>query len=210
MKRLMKNVIQQSSRWAASQRIQNVFSRKGAKTQITTLSIAEDDIGVSSDSASFCRWSLYSQFAIHNPRSSSAFTLIEVMVAVAVVTMGIVAVLGLIPVSLKSARDAADNTQAATLAQDAFGDSRRSVLALLVWPVAAPLPSTTYWDAAGETRNLVLTPDGYFQVTLTWALSPLMPNSVLIVTATVTWPANAPVASQNSSVFVTEIARYNQ
>jgi type II secretory pathway pseudopilin PulG len=137
------------------------------------------------------------------------------MVAIAVVAIGLTAVLGLLPGAIQSGRTAADNTLAATLAQDAFASMRRQVLALATtgpsWSLG-PLgttPSITYWDAAGVINTPPL-PDRYFQVTRAWTPSSLMPNSMLILTATVTWPANAPAASQNSSIFVTEIARYNQ
>ena len=141
--------------------------------------------------------------------SPSAFTLIEVVMAVAVVAIGLTAVLGLLPGAIQSGRNAADNTLAATLAEDAFSGMRRDVLAMPIgtWPPTWNASVATDWDAAGGNPSSAA--DNYFLVTLTWTQSPSMPNSGLIVTATVAWPANA-TANQSKSVFVTEIARYNQ
>ena len=142
--------------------------------------------------------------------SEGGFTLTEVVIALAVVSIGIVAVLGLLPTALQSSRNAADNTLAATIVQDTFSDMRRQVLASTVWPTAATT-LTTYWDATGLLKNPLLASDNYFLVTLTWTPSPSMPLSVLVITATVTWPAKpGMITFLNTSTFVTEIARYNQ
>jgi uncharacterized protein (TIGR02598 family) len=143
-------------------------------------------------------------------RGCCAFTLIEVVTALAVVTLGVVAVLGLIPVSLKSARDAADNTLAATIAQDCFSQMRRLALVTGAWPPAGwpALPHTYWYDAAGTNQVAGVSPDRYFQIQVT-SPSPLpsAPPNLQIIAATVTWPAKS-ANPPNTNVFVTEIAQY--
>ena len=141
------------------------------------------------------------QGLVPRSRTDEGFTLVEVMVAVAVVTMGIVAVLGLIPVGLKSARDAADNTQAAMIAQDAFSYTRRQALA--AWSSLGGI--NEYYDAAGV--NTTTSADYYFHLVTT--LTTLSSPTRVLVVSTVTWPANAlSPANQSSSTNITEIAQY--
>ncbi len=59
-------------------------------------------------------------------RNGDAFTLVEVMLALAIVSIGLIAILGLLPTGLRSARDAADNTISATVVQDSFSLLRNS------------------------------------------------------------------------------------
>ena len=57
-----------------------------------------------------------------------AFTLIEVVLAVAIASIGIIAILGLLPNAIQSSRDATDNTLSATIAQDVFANIRSQPL----------------------------------------------------------------------------------
>jgi uncharacterized protein (TIGR02598 family) len=155
------------------------------------------------------------------PRSTIAFTLVEVMIAVAVVTMGIVAVLGLIPVSLKSARDAADNTLAATIVQDIFTGVRSTFMTystntmsstsvdLSTIPSGTVRSDTLYFDIAGNQINAA-GPDSYYEVDLTYVRQYDLPT-LYRATAVVTWPAHASGVTPSSlpgSTFVTEVARF--
>src|SRR5258707_8255808 len=56
--------------------------------------------------------------------NGNGFTLVEVMLALAIVSIGLIAILGLLPTGLRSARDAADNTISATVIQDVFNTIR--------------------------------------------------------------------------------------
>ena len=142
-----------------------------------------------------------SQSAFRNPRSAIAFTLIEVMIAVAVVTLGIVAVLGLIPVGLKSARDAADNTLSATIVQDVFSVIRAQPFNSL------GAPNTLYFDQNGTNMTPVTTPYySYYRVEVSYtSLSPL---PLYGIQATVVWPAWT-ASPLNTNIFVTEVAWYD-
>ena len=143
-----------------------------------------------------------------------AFTLIEVMIAVAVVTLGIVAVLGLIPVGLKSARDAADNTLAATIAQDIFSQLRARPFGPITIYTNCENTLFTTVDLTGSGQaSWSYTQDGYlpcaaatpyYRVALAYANT--IP-SLSRVTATVVCPAQS-ANPPNINIFVTEIAQY--
>ena len=70
--------------------------------------------------------------------SANAFSLIEVVLALAVSAIGLVAILGLLPQGLQASRDAADNTISATLVHDIFSTIRTS-----------PFTSVTNVDSLG-------------------------------------------------------------
>ncbi len=59
-------------------------------------------------------------------QSANAFSLIEVVLALAVSAIGLVAILGLLPQGLQASRDAADNTISATIVHDIFSTIRAS------------------------------------------------------------------------------------
>jgi uncharacterized protein (TIGR02598 family) len=157
------------------------------------------------------------------------FSLVEVTIAVAVVAIGLIAILGLIPQGVQSSRDAADRTLAATIAQDLF-DAVRSQLftnvnlssygtfpnqlgnaynlqnSYLKYPLA-----TTYFDQSGLSPSTVQ--DSYFRVDLTFEAQAPPPPAVTpvlsLVTATVSWPAKPGMTTfLNTNVFVTEVALY--
>ena len=149
-------------------------------------------------------------------RGRHAFTLIEVMVALAVVTIGIIAILGLIPVGLKSARDTVDNTVAATIVQDIF-TGVRSTFMTYTNPVTAGVAlstigaigsSTVYFDSKGNGPVAAGT-NSYFQVNLTYEQEYTL-STLYRVTAVVTWPAHNPAGVTPSTLpgntFVTEVA----
>jgi len=140
----------------------------------------------------------------------SAFTLVEVTLALAVMAIGLIAILGLIPQGVQSSRGAADNTIAATIVQDTFSRIRQNVMTV-TWPPTPPWPSpitaSTYYDVGG-TNIETAAQNQYFLVQLT-SSGGSEPN-LLVITATVTWPANSSMTALpiNTKVFVTEIARY--
>jgi uncharacterized protein (TIGR02598 family) len=156
-------------------------------------------------------------------RNGDGFTLVEVMLALAIVSIGLIAILGLLPTGLRSARDAADNTISATIVQDVFNTIRTnqfiSVNLSDFGTVQAGQPTppynlqnnyapiTFYFDQEGFRPA---TPqDHYFQVTLTFTnQAPALP-ALSMVTATVVWPAQSKNPA-NHNVFVTRIAQYNQ
>jgi uncharacterized protein (TIGR02598 family) len=148
------------------------------------------------------------------------FTLVEVMLALAIVSIGLITILGLLPTGLRSARDAADNTIAATVVQDVFSTLRTNPftnedLTALGFPASGgPLPGynlqinypaiTAFFDHEGFTAATVA--DHYYQVNLTFTnQAPL--GALSLVTATIVWPAHSKNPA-NTNVFTTGVAQY--
>jgi len=142
----------------------------------------------------------------------SGFSLVEIVIALAVISIGLIAIVGLIPQGVQSARDAADNTLAATIVQDTLSQMR--LVASTPgggWPPS--WPSTwypdAYYDAAGTNLVTSTSADRYYHVNLNAQASPSVAN-LLIVTARVTWPDkfSMPGPPLNTNIFVTTIANY--
>ncbi len=147
-------------------------------------------------------------------RSRSAFSLIEVVLALAVSALGLIAILGLLPQGLQASRDAADNTISAAIVHDIFSTLRTtpftnlasnmdslgfipkltgsSYTNLQAFPVTPPVYSiSNYLDQVG----FYTTPDlngyytnAYYKVTLTFQpeIAPNAPFGTLATVATVT------------------------
>jgi uncharacterized protein (TIGR02598 family) len=130
---------------------------------------------------------------------------VEIMLALAVVAIGLVAIIGLIPQGIQASRDAADNTLAATIVHDTFAGLRAQVLEpTATWPPT--LTADTYYDATGTSNYSTASPSTYYDVRLAAAQS--TPN-LITVSAMVMWPVKATGAKPlNTNTFVTTIANY--
>jgi uncharacterized protein (TIGR02598 family) len=127
--------------------------------------------------------------------------LIEIMVALVVIAVGLIAIVGLIPQGLQSSRSAADNTLVATIVHDTFSQMR------ITWP---PASIDIFYDATGLNSfpAASTSPDRHFHVVATAQVSPSLPQ-LYTVTAVVTWPAKA-LVPVNTNVFFTQMADYRQ
>ena len=137
--------------------------------------------------------------------NQTAFSLVEIMLALAIMAIGLIAIIGLIPQGVKSSRDASENTLVATLVHDTFNDLRRQ--ALKTWP---PSLVDTYYDAAGTNQFSAPSVDTYYRVHL---LIPQPTPTLLTISAVVTWPVKsaAPLrVPPNTNFFSTQIANYQQ
>jgi uncharacterized protein (TIGR02598 family) len=143
----------------------------------------------------------------------AGFSLIEIMLALAVIAIGLIAIVGLIPRGVQASRDAADNTLAATIAHDTFNGIR--LQAQKAWPPTTlsdpPLlltgPQDICYDAAGTNQvDCITSADRYFHVHLV----PQSPSAALLtVSATITWSAKSTLPA-NTNFFSTQIANYQQ
>jgi uncharacterized protein (TIGR02598 family) len=149
--------------------------------------------------------------------------MVEVVLALAILSVGVLGVLGLLPNALDSSRSAADNTLAATIIHDTFNTIRSQPFAAVdltsMGPTTPPgtfslgilHPSVIlYFDQSGQTP--VTSPqDRYFKVNLVFkpdATVPV-PLPVSLITATVTWPdKGTAVVPPSTNVFFTEVANY--
>src|SRR4051794_29153012 len=79
-------------------------------------------------------------------RNSQAFSLVEVVLALGVVAFAIVAILGVLPIGLRTGHSAQDETRAAQIAQDIFSSLASQVpqnFANVALPVTPPSSAPT-------------------------------------------------------------------
>jgi type IV pilus modification protein PilV len=152
-------------------------------------------------------------------RTRAGFSLVEIMVALVVISVGLIAIVGLIPQGIQASRSAADNTIVATIVHDVFNTMRCQPFTTVNLTAygfgtynlknASLLPApTAFFDQAGFTPT---TPpaDNYYKVVLKFQPHATLPLS--LVTATVSWPAKSltvPATPLNTQVFFTQIANY--
>jgi len=164
-------------------------------------------------------------------RRMCGFSLAEVVIALGVITVGIVAVLGVFPTSLQTGKSAQDETRAAHVAQSVIGSLAASAsthfsnaqLPLYASPSPAPSPlsinlttnsgttpaATLYADNDGKLfSNSTLATYVIFIYTNTAVPGFTDPASANQVTVRVAWPANAPAANQTFRDYVRIISKY--
>ncbi len=117
-------------------------------------------------------------------RSEEAFSLVEVVIAVFVVSFCLVAVLGLLPIGMKSNNDSSSQTAAAGLAMAIASDLRAAPVTNI--PVTSSNYGLTIPVAGGgaSTRTFYLSEDG------TTTASATALNSRYQATVTITPPAS--------------------
>jgi uncharacterized protein (TIGR02598 family) len=138
--------------------------------------------------------------------------LVEIMIALAVVAIGLIAIVGLIPQGVQSAHDAADNTIASTIVQDTFNQLRLFASApstswspTPTWP-ATLYPADSYYDVNGTNINTTMpTAATYYDVHLVMQST----SNPVTVVAMVMWPVKTGVtAPLNTNTFFTVIGNY--
>jgi type IV pilus modification protein PilV len=146
------------------------------------------------------------------------FSMVEVVVALAVIAVGILGVLGMLPNALDSSRNAADNTLSATIVQDTFNTIRSQRFHTVdlgvtsgfgftpaTYDLKDPLTGSAFFDQSGmPTANAQ---DYYYKVVLNFTPQGTLPVS--LITATVTWPdKGTAVVPPNKNIFFAEVANY--
>jgi Tfp pilus assembly protein PilV len=171
-------------------------------------------------------------FAVYGREGRTrGFSLAEVVIALGVVTVGIVAVLGVFPTALQTGHLAQDETRAAHIAQSVIGSVAASASThftnaqLPLYPSPSPAPSPLSIDLttnSGTTPALTLYADndGHLIANSTNAAYAIFiytnnsvpgftdPASANAVTVRVAWPANAPAANQTFRDYVRIISKY--
>jgi Tfp pilus assembly protein PilV len=160
-----------------------------------------------------------------------SFSLLEVVIALGVITVGIVGILAVFPTAFQTGHSAQDETRAAHIAQSVFGSlvagasSQFSNVQLPLSPSPSPAPtplSINLTTGSGTTPAVTLYADndGNLAANSTNAAYAILiytnnsvpgftdPASANQVTVRVAWPATAPAANQTFRDYVRIISKY--
>ena len=158
-----------------------------------------------------------------------SFSLAEVVIALGVVTVGIVAVLGVFPAALQTGHSAQDETRAAHIAQSVFGSLAASASThfsnaqLPLYPSPSPGPTPLSIDLTttlSPAVTLYADNDGNLIPNSTNAAYAIFiytnnsvpgftdPGTANLVTVRVAWPATAPAANQTFRDYVRIVSKY--
>src|SRR5437899_8952823 len=139
------------------------------------------------------------------------FSLVEVVIALGIITVGVTAVLAVFPTAFQTGHSAQDETRAAHIAQSVFGSlvagatSQFNAVPLPPTPLSIDLtasspptsPPTLYADNNGNLiPNSTNSAYAIFIYTNNAVPGFTDPASANLVTVRVAWPANAPPANQ--------------
>jgi uncharacterized protein (TIGR02598 family) len=131
---------------------------------------------------------------------ASAFSLIEVTLALGVAAFCLLAVFGLMPVGVQTNRNATSQTAATNIIAAVVSDLRATPSASTVssqFAITFGTAKTLYFDGAGQSATS-LTADSRYQVNITWNSS--APTGSRYADLKVTWPAAATSANASGSV----------
>jgi uncharacterized protein (TIGR02598 family) len=146
------------------------------------------------------------------PRPSSAFSLVEVVIALGIAAFCLVAMLGLIPSGLKSAKNTTDQTAAAILLDDLALDLRNTQAGSNITPLYAITLPAAGTAAANATTNFFINEDTTKTNTNSglstrYGVLLTMSNPTAYTTTAwiqVYWPPTIPVSSLSSALGLEE------
>ena len=164
-------------------------------------------------------------------RRQLAFSIVEVVLALGVIAVGVVAILGVFPTALQTGHSAQDETRAPQIAQTIFGSlvaqasSQLNNLQLPLSGAAPPVSIDLTASSSPATPTLYADNDGKLTQDSTTAgyavliftcnpsncASPppgFTDPTLNQVTVRVTWPANAPAANQTYRDYVRIVSKY--
>ena len=130
---------------------------------------------------------------------NSAFSLVEVTLALGVAAFCLLALFGLIPVSMQTNRNATNQTAATSIIAGVVADLRATPTANSTsaqFGITFGTNATLYFDGAGQATTLPTTNSRY-QLNVTWNNAP--PTGLQYADLKVTWPATAAVANATGS-----------
>jgi len=154
------------------------------------------------------------------------FSLAEVVIALGIITVGIVGVLAVFPTALRTGHSAQDETRGAHIAQSVFGSlvaqapSQFSNVQIRLSDGVTLSPTinltttlspavTLYADNDGKLTNSATNTTYAIQIYTSTSVPGFTdPASANAVTVRVAWPANAPAASQTFRDYVRIISKY--
>jgi uncharacterized protein (TIGR02598 family) len=131
--------------------------------------------------------------------SASAFSLVELTLALGIATFCLIAVFGLMPVGVQANRNATSQTAATSILCDVIADMRatpRTSPTSSQFAVTFGTARTLYFDGAGQFTT-VLGANSRYRVSITF---PSSPTGLSYTDLKITWPAAATPADANGSV----------
>jgi type II secretory pathway pseudopilin PulG len=168
------------------------------------------------------------------PRRQLAFSLVEVVLALGVIAVGVIAILGVFPTALQTGHSAQDETRAPEIAQTIFGsliaqassqfngvqvpvsggvspsiNLTLSTSSPSPSPAPNPTPYALFANNDGQLANS--STNSTYAITIYTNNSVpgfTDPSSANAVTVRVAWPANAPAANQTYRDYVRIISKY--
>jgi uncharacterized protein (TIGR02598 family) len=147
-------------------------------------------------------------------KSACAFSLVEVVIAIGVVSFAVLATVGLLSVGSDTNKKAKDEGSASRLAANEFERLRSQSAASTFWTTRPLIYSTRYFDSNLADLGTTPTSAAIYQLQMTFIeapssanpnASPTPPNGTadVVATAEVRYPAQAPTANQSSYRFTT-------
>ena len=130
---------------------------------------------------------------------NSAFSLVEVTLALGVAAFCLLALFGLIPVSMQTNRNATNQTAATSIIAGVVADLRATPTANSTsaqFGITFGTNATLYFDGAGQATTLPTTNSRY-QLNVTWNNAP--PTGLQYADLKVTWPATVTPANATGS-----------
>jgi uncharacterized protein (TIGR02598 family) len=130
-------------------------------------------------------------------RKNSGFSLIEVTLALGVAAFCLIALFGLIPVSMQTNRNATNQTAATSIIAGVVADLRATPTANSTsaqFGITFGTNATLYFDGAGQASTSPTTNSRY-QLNVTWGGS----SALRYADLKVTWPATATAANTTGS-----------
>jgi uncharacterized protein (TIGR02598 family) len=130
---------------------------------------------------------------------NSSFSLVEVTLALGVAAFCLIALFGLIPVSMQTNRNATSQTAATSIIAGVAADLRATPTANSTsaqFGITFGTNATLYFDGAGQA-SISPTANSRYQLNITWNNSP--PAGLQYADLKVTWPATATAANATGS-----------
>jgi uncharacterized protein (TIGR02598 family) len=134
-------------------------------------------------------------------RFTSAFSLVELTLAIGIAAFCLIAVFGLMPIGVQTNRNATSQTAATAILSDVVADLRATPKTTNTSSqfgiTFGTNPPPLYFDGAGQFTTLLST-DSRYQLIIAWTST--TPTGARYADLKVTWPATATPANASGSV----------
>jgi uncharacterized protein (TIGR02598 family) len=150
--------------------------------------------------------------AVARPGRSAAFTLVEIVLVLAVIATALIALIGVLPVGMNASRQAADQTVVALIYEDVHNrlQSEKLVAGVASFSPAffddrgVFIPTTSNPSSGTPNTNAFYRADVSIGA---WNAAPVNTSGLLPVTIALSWPVDAasgqPLGAKNPQSFVT-------